>query len=67
MKKLAVDNFNPVSGFYHYHSMNKGFYEQLVLGNGEMNLKAFFYAALKIHKLLTVNNASFIVVEFYKV
>lgn len=45
MKKLAVDNFNPVSGFYHYHSMNKGFYEQLVLGNGEMNLKAYFYAA----------------------
>ncbi len=45
MKKLAHDNFNPISGFYHYHSMNKGFYEQLVLGNGEMNIKAFFYAA----------------------
>lgn len=45
MRKLAVDNFNPVAGFYHYHSMNKGFYEQLVLGKGEMNIKAFFYAA----------------------
>ena len=45
MKALAEGNFNPVSGFYHYHSMNKGFYEQLIMGNGEMNLKAFFYAA----------------------
>lgn len=45
MKKLALENFNPVSGFYHYHSMNKGFYEKLVLGKGEMNIKAFFYAA----------------------
>lgn len=45
MKALASANFNPVSGFYHYHSMNKGFFEQLIAGNGEMNLKAFFYAA----------------------
>ena len=45
MKALASDNFIPVSGFYHYHSMNKGFYEQLIMGNGEMNIKTFFYAA----------------------
>ncbi len=45
MRALASGNFNPVAGFYHYHSMNKGFYEQLIMGNGEMNLKAFFYAA----------------------
>jgi len=45
MRNLALDNVNPVSGFYHYHSMNKRFYEQLVLGKGEMNIKAFFYAA----------------------
>lgn len=45
MKALASDNFIPVSAFYHYHSMNKGFYEQLIMENGEMNLKAFFYAA----------------------
>lgn len=43
MKQLAHDNFNPVAGFYHYHSMNKGFYEQL--DKGDINLKAFFYTA----------------------
>lgn len=42
MRQLARENFNPVSGFYHYHSMNKGFYEQLL--EGEIGLKAFFYA-----------------------
>lgn len=42
MKKLANDNFNPVAGFYHYHSMNKGFYEQLE--SKDLKLKAFFYA-----------------------
>lgn len=42
MQKLATDNFNPVSGFYHYHSMNKGFYEQLE--SGDISIKAFFYA-----------------------
>ena len=42
MKRLANENFNPVSGFYHYHSMNKGFYEQLEQGG--IDLKAFFYA-----------------------
>ncbi len=42
MRQLASENFNPVSGFYHYHSMNKGFYEQLQ--EGGIGLKAFFYA-----------------------
>lgn len=42
MKKLAQENFNPVSGFYHFHSMNKGFYEQLE--SGDIGIKAFFYA-----------------------
>lgn len=42
MRKLAVDNFNPIAGFHHYHSMNKGFYEQLE--SQELKLKAFFYA-----------------------
>lgn len=45
MKALATENFIPVSGFYHYHSMNKGFYEQIRMENGNMNLKTFFYAA----------------------
>lgn len=42
MKQLAAENFNPVAGFYHYNSMNKGFYEQLELK--DLKLKAFFYA-----------------------
>ncbi len=42
MKKLAMDNFNPIAGFHHYHSMNKGFYEQLE--SKDLKLKAFFYA-----------------------
>ncbi|NQX84835.1 MAG: nucleotidyltransferase domain-containing protein [Flavobacteriaceae bacterium] len=42
IKTLAVNNFNPVSGFYHYHSMNKGFEE--TLGSDKMTLKSFFYA-----------------------
>jgi predicted nucleotidyltransferase len=42
MKTLARNNFSPVSGFYHYHSMNKGFDD--ILGSEEMNLKSFFYA-----------------------
>lgn len=41
MKQLAIENFNPIAGFYHYHSMNKGFYEQLE--SKELKLKAFFY------------------------
>ena len=42
MRELATNNFNPVSGFYHYHSMNKGFSEQLE--NKDLKLKPFFYA-----------------------
>jgi predicted nucleotidyltransferase len=42
LKTLAKSNFNPVAGFYHYHSMNKGFDE--LLGSDEMTLKNFFYA-----------------------
>ena len=41
-RALAERNFNPVAGFYHYHSMNKGFDE--LLGSEEMTLKGFFYA-----------------------
>lgn len=42
MKQLAIENFNPVSGFYHYVGMNKGFYEQL--DSKDLKIKAFFYA-----------------------
>ncbi len=42
IKSLAINNFNPVSGFYHYHSMNKRFEE--TLGSHKMTLKSFFYA-----------------------
>ena len=42
IKELAASNFNPVSGFYHYHNMNKGFEE--TLGSDKMTLKSFFYA-----------------------
>jgi len=42
MKILAVDNFNPVAGFYHYHIMSKGFEE--TLETDKMTLKSFFYA-----------------------
>lgn len=42
MKTLAKNNFSPVSGFYHYHSMKKGFDD--LLGSEEMTLKSFFYA-----------------------
>lgn len=40
-RELAIKNFNPVSGFYHYHSMNKGF--EKTLGKNKMTLKSFFY------------------------
>ncbi|UTW65255.1 nucleotidyltransferase domain-containing protein [bacterium SCSIO 12643] len=43
MKKLAIENFNPVSGFYHYQSMNKGFYQGLK--ENDMDIKSFFYTA----------------------
>lgn len=42
IKVLAENNFNPVSGFYHYHSMSKGFFE--TLDTNKMTLKSFFYA-----------------------
>jgi predicted nucleotidyltransferase len=42
IKTLAENNFNPVSGFYHYRSMSKGFEE--TLETDEMTLKSFFYA-----------------------
>jgi predicted nucleotidyltransferase len=42
MRALAENNFSPLSGFHHYHSMNKGFDE--LLGSEEMTLKSYFYA-----------------------
>ncbi|WP_046756512.1 nucleotidyltransferase domain-containing protein [Kordia jejudonensis] len=42
MKTVAKHNFNPVAGFFHYHSMNKNFEE--TLGSSEMTLKSYFYA-----------------------
>lgn len=42
IKTIAINNFNPVGGFYHYHSMCKGFEE--TLDTDKMTLKSFFYA-----------------------
>ena len=42
MKALAERNFNPIAGFHHYNSMNKGFYDQL--DNDDLSIKSFFYA-----------------------
>lgn len=42
IRTLAENNFNPVSGFFHYHSMNKGFEE--IVGTDAMSLKSYFYA-----------------------
>ncbi len=42
MKRLANAHFNPVAGFYHYASMNKGFTE--LLHSEDLTLKAYFYA-----------------------
>lgn len=42
MKQLALENFNPVAGFFHYHNMNKGFDE--LLDTEAMTLKSYFYA-----------------------
>ena len=42
IKMIANANFNPVAGFYHFHSMNKRFEE--TLGSEKMTLKSFFYA-----------------------
>ncbi|WP_234974660.1 nucleotidyltransferase domain-containing protein [Tenacibaculum agarivorans] len=41
LKILASENFNPIAGFHHFHSMNKGFEE--TLGTDKMTLKSFFY------------------------
>lgn len=42
MKTVAKENFNPIAGFFHYHSMNKNFEE--TLGSEKMTLKSYFYA-----------------------
>ncbi len=42
MKSLASANFNPVSGFYHFHSMNRGFNE--LIEGSDFTIKQFFYA-----------------------
>ena len=42
LRQVAQANFNPVSGFYHFHSMNKNFEDNL--GSQDMTLKGFFYA-----------------------
>lgn len=41
-KSLAYQEFNPVGGFHHYHSMSKNYQEEL--RKQEVNLKRFFYA-----------------------
>ncbi|MCT4583149.1 MAG: nucleotidyltransferase domain-containing protein [Flavobacteriales bacterium] len=41
-KSLAYEEFNPVAGFHHYHSMSKNYQEDL--RKKEVNLKRFFYA-----------------------
>nr|WP_321233846.1 nucleotidyltransferase domain-containing protein [uncultured Psychroserpens sp.] len=42
LQLLANNNFNPVSGFYHYHSMSKGFLDKV--SSEDVKLKSFFYA-----------------------
>ncbi|QNK76937.1 nucleotidyltransferase domain-containing protein [Winogradskyella sp. PAMC22761] len=64
IKVLAERNFNPVSSFYHYHSMSKGFEE--ILDTDQMTLKSFFYAirtalcAHWIYKKVTIPPVLFI-------
>lgn len=41
IKELAKDNFNPIAGFHHFHSMGKSFEE--TLDTDKMTLKSFFY------------------------
>ncbi len=41
IKSIAKQNFNPIAGFYHFHSMNKNFKE--ILKSNNVNLKKFFY------------------------
>ncbi len=67
MRELATENFNPTAAFFHYHSMNKGFQEQL--DNEDLKLKPFFYAirtALSANWILKNNTISPVVfTEFY--
>lgn len=42
MQTLAEHSFNPIAGFYHYHSMSKSFLEKVSREN--VSLKSFFYA-----------------------
>lgn len=42
IQELAKHSFNPVAGFYHYHSMSKSFLEKVSRDN--VKLKSFFYA-----------------------
>jgi len=42
IKALANENFNPVAGFYHFHSMSKSFLDKV--SDDEVSLKSFFYA-----------------------
>ena len=42
IQELAKHSFNPVAGFYHYHSMSKSFLEKVSREN--VKLKSFFYA-----------------------
>jgi len=42
IQTLANENFNPVAGFYHFHSMSKNFLDKV--SEEEVSLKSFFYA-----------------------
>ena len=42
IQTLANENFNPVAGFYHFHSMSKSFLDKV--SEEEVSLKSFFYA-----------------------
>ncbi|PHS10463.1 MAG: nucleotidyltransferase [Kordia sp.] len=42
IQTLANENFNPVAGFYHFHSMSKSFLDKVI--EEEVSLKSFFYA-----------------------
>jgi len=41
IQSLANENFNPVAGFYHFHSMSKSFLDKV--SEEEVSLKSFFY------------------------
>ncbi len=42
IQMLSIESFNPVAGFYHYHSMSKSFLDKVT--KEHVNLKSFFYA-----------------------